>query len=307
MSFANMKKSRGDAIAGLLAAAEKAGNAGGGKRNKDERLWRPSVDKAGNGFAVIRFLPQIEEATAPWVQYWDHGFKGPTGRWYIEKSLTSIGQQDPVSELNTQLWNSGVESDKGLARDRKRRLHYVSNIMVVTDRDNPENEGKVFLYQYGKKIFDKIMDAMQPEFQDETPLNPFDFWEGANFKLKMRQVDGFRNYDKSVFDAPSALLGGDDEKLEAVYNSCYNYQEFIDPKSYKDYDELRKKLYTVLGDQAGGSAAESHRETAPVDEAPALGSTSPGDEIPMDYGRRSDADESVEKDPMSYFAELAKG
>ena len=192
MSYTNMKSNSSDAISKLLAAAEKAGGGTEKKSYGDDREWKPTVDKTGNGYAVIRFLPASVGQDLPWVRYWDHGFKGPTGRWFIEKSLTSIGQTDPVSEMNSQLWNSGRDEDKETARSRKRRLHYVSNIYVVSDPSNPENEGKVFLYQYGKKIFDKIMDVMQPQFEDETPVNPFDFWGGADFKLKIRNVEGYR-------------------------------------------------------------------------------------------------------------------
>ena len=186
MSFANLKSNR-DQIAKLIQAADQAG--GGEKKSyADDRIWKPTVDKAGNGYAVLRFLPSGEGQELPWVRYWDHGFKGPTGLWYIENSLTSIGQPDPVGELNSRLWNSGIESDKDKARDQKRRLHYVVNMLVLQDPSNPTNEGKVFLYKFGKKIFDKIMDSMQPEFADESPVNPFDFWEGADFKLKIRNV-----------------------------------------------------------------------------------------------------------------------
>ena len=186
MSYTNMKSNSSDAISKLFAAAEKAGGGTEKKSYGDDREWKPTVDKAGNGYAVLRFLPATEGQDVPWVRYWDHGFKGPTGRWYIENSLTSIGKDDPVSEMNSQLWNSGRDEDKETARARKRRLHYVSNVYVVSDPSNPENEGKVFLYKYGKKIFDKIMDVMQPQFQDEKPVNPFDFWGGADFKLKIR-------------------------------------------------------------------------------------------------------------------------
>ena len=214
MSFDALKNNRQAAIDKLLSEAEKTK---GDKANyADDRFWKPTLDKSGNGYAVIRFLPPADGEDVPWVQYWDHGFKGPSGRWYIEKSLTSIGQSDPVSEMNSQLWNSGRDEDKDLARSRKRRLHYVSNILVVSDPAAPENDGKVFLFKYGKKIYEKIMDVMQPEFEDEKPVNPFDFWGGANFKLKIRQVEGYRNYDKSSFDEPSVLLDDEDE-LESLF------------------------------------------------------------------------------------------
>ena len=200
MSFANLKKNR-DTISKLLDAANATGGGTDKKSYNDERLWKPTVDKAGNGYAVIRFLPAAEGQELPWVRYWDHGFKGPTGKWYIERSLTSIGLEDPVGELNSKLWNSGVDEDKETARKQKRRLHYVSNIQVISDPGNSANDGKVFMYQYGKKIFDKLMDAMQPQFADEEAYQPFDFWEGADFRIKIRQVEGYRNYDKSEFAA----------------------------------------------------------------------------------------------------------
>ena len=248
MSFANLKSSRGSSIDKLVQAAEavsttkKESNSYG-----DDRFWKPTRDKAGNGYAVIRFLPCTEGEDLPWVRYWDHGFKGPNGLWYIENSLTSIGQPDPVSEMNSVLWNSGRDEDKTIARDRKRRLHYVSNVLVVSDPSNPENEGKVFLYKFGKKIFDKIMEAMQPAFEDETPCNPYDFWEGADFKLKIRQVEGYRNYDRSEFDSQSTL-SNDESFLQDLYeNKLYSLKEWEDPASYKTYDELKTRLDTVLG------------------------------------------------------------
>ena len=248
MSFADLKRNRSSAISTLTAAAEQSG--GGQQQNKsyvDDRFWKPTSDKAGNGYAVIRFLPAPANEELPWVRYWDHGFQGPGGLWYIESSLTSIGQQDPVSEMNTVLWNTGRDEDKALARERKRRLHYVANIQVISDPAKPENEGKVFLYKFGKKIFDKVMDVMQPQFADEQPVNPFDFWEGANFKIKIRKVDGWVNYDKSEFDGQSAI-SQDDTEIEAIYNKLYSLQDFMDPKNYKTYEELKQRLNKVLGE-----------------------------------------------------------
>ena len=212
----------------------------------DERLWKPELDKSGNGYAVIRFLPAVKGEDLPWAKVWNHAFQGPTGQWYIENSLTTLGQNDPVSEMNSAYWNSGVESDKEIARKQKRKLQYYSNIYVVTDKKHPECEGKVFLFRYGKKIFDKIMEAMQPAFEDETPVNPFDFWEGANFKLKIRKVDGFWNYDKSEFEASSALSDGDDQTLETIWNEQYSLKEFTAPTNFKSYDELKTRLNMVL-------------------------------------------------------------
>jgi len=305
MSFANLKRNR-DQISKLVQAAESVG----GNQNKqsygDDRFWKPTVDKSNNGYAVIRFLPASEGSDLPWNRYWDHGFKGPTGKWYIERSLTSIGQNDPVGELNSRLWNTGLESDKQKARVQKRRLHYVSNIMVVNDPGNPANEGKVFLYQYGKKIFDKLMDAMQPEFDDETPVNPFDFWEGANFKLKIRDVEGYRNYDKSEFAEVSAVSQSDEE-LEKIYNSMHDLRDFTDPKNYKSYDELKAKLVSVLGEEANAGAPSLREEVKMTDEMPA-NDFKAAEPAPFTAEERTAEAASMvdetEDDTMSYFAKL---
>ena len=216
---------------------------------EDTRLWQPTVDKAGNGMAIIRFLPAPAvdgEDALPWVRVFSHGFQGPGG-WYIENSLTTLNQKDPVSEYNSTLWNSGIEANKEIARKQKRRLNYVANVYVVSDPSNPENEGQIRIYKFGKKIFDKITEAMNPEFADETPVNPFDMWEGANFKLKIRNVEGYRNYDKSEFAEKSALLDGDDAKLEALWKQEHSLKEFLDPKHFKPYDLLKARLDKVLG------------------------------------------------------------
>ena len=299
MSFANLKRNR-DNISKLIKAAESTGGGGEKKSYADDRMWNPTVDQAGNGYAILRFLPAREGAELPWARYWDHGFKGPTGQWYIEKSLTSIGQNDPVGELNSRLWNTGIEEDKETARRQKRRLHYVSNIFVVSDPGNPENEGKVFMYQFGKKIHDKIMDQMQPEFADEEPVNPFDMWEGANFKLKIRNVEGYRNYDKSEFAKQTSLLDGDDAKLESVYDQMYDLSEFTDPANYKTYDELKTKLSSILGEVAGMGAAtmaQTAQMNEPV-EAPAPQRIEP---VTAENIKVEDDD-----DTLSYFAKLAE-
>ena len=294
MSFENLKRNR-DQINKLLNAAESAGGSQEKKNYGDDRFWKPTVDKAGNGYAVLRFLPAAEGEDLPWVRYWDHGFKGPTGAWYIERSLTSIGQTDPVGELNSRLWNTGLEADKDRARAQKRRLHYVVNALVVSDPANPENEGKVFLYQFGKKIFDKIMDVMQPAFQDETPVNPFDFWEGADFKLKIRNVEGYRNYDKSEF-ASAAALSDDDSKLEEIYSKLHKLSEFTEPSNYKTYDELKAKLQRVLGESVEDGAPTLKQEAMMNEPAPAPLAPVTADEVPFD---------TDEDDTMSYFAKLA--
>ena len=299
MSFANLNRNR-NAIDQLVKAAEATNTTQSTNKYTDDRIWKPTVDKSNNGYAVIRFLPASEGSELPWNRYWDHGFKGPTGRWYIERSLTSIGQTDPVGELNSKLWNSGIESDKEVARKQKRRLHHVSNILVVSDPGNPANEGKVFLFQYGKKIFDKLMDAMQPEFQDEDPINPFDFWSGANFKLKIRDVEGYRNYDKSDFDTPGALQD-DDTKLEQVWNSEYSLQEFIGADQFKSYDDLKTKLYRVLA--LGETNTTEEVATAPVvqEAAPASIPTQAVSSEPQ----LATAD-SEDDDAMAFFQKLAQ-
>ena len=295
MSLAHLKRNRTD-VSKLVSAAQ---DNGGEKQSNgpDERMWIPTRDKAGNGYAIIRFLPPPEGNDLPWARYWDHAFQGPTGQWYIENSLTSIGQNDPVSELNSKLWNTGLDDDKATVRKQKRRLNYVTNIMVLSDPGNPENEGKVFLYKFGKKIYDMIMDVMQPQFQDEQPVNPFDFWEGADFKLKIRKVEGYRNYDKSEFASPSALMGGDDSKLEQVYKSLYSLKEFTDPANYKSYDELKQKLDRVLG---GVAAPVTTAEAVALDttaEAPVMR------EAPQPVV--ATANDEDDDDTLSYFAKLA--
>ena len=303
MSFQNLKKNR-DQISKLIQAAEATNTGGGEKKNyNDERLWKPTIDKAGNSYAVLRFLPAAEGQELPWVRYWDHGFKGPTGQWYIENSLTSIGQPDPVGELNSRLWNTGNDVDKDKARSQKRRLHYMTNVLVKSDPANPSNEGKVMLFKFGKKIFDKIMDVMQPQFADEDAINPFDMWTGADFKLKVRNVEGYRNYDKSEFASTSAI-SDDDAKLEETYNKLYDLGEFTDPKNYKTYDELKAKLIRVLGENTDALGQSTMRqetqmnEPAPMPQAPIADVTQ--------INEASLTSEGEEDDTMSYFAKLAK-
>jgi len=255
---------------------------------KDDRYWRPELDKSSNGFAIIRFLPATGEEEIPWVKLYSHGFKGPGG-WYIENSRTTLGEKDPVSEMNSKLWNSGIESDKDIARARKRRQNYISNIFVVSDPANPQNEGKVFLYRFGKKIFEKIQEAMQPEFEDETPVNPFDMWKGANFKLKVRKISGFVNYDKSEFDSPVALVDGDDDQLEKIWKQQYSLTEIVDPKNFKTYEELKEKMHRVIGDDI--RVTETVQKTAEVTDF----SSTETEEV--------EADEKM--DNLSYFEKLA--
>ena len=292
MSFETLRRNKGANISKIVQAAQ-ATNTGETKSYVDERIWKPTVDKAGNGYAVLRFLPG-KDGEIPFVRYWDHGFKGPTGLWYIENSLTSIGQTDPVGELNSKLWNSGIESDKEKARTQKRRLHYVTNVYVVSDSSAPQNEGKVFLYKFGKKIFDKIFDQMNPEFADETPVDPFDFWEGADFKLKIRNVEGYRNYDKSEFSSPAPLLEGSEDKLKEVYENMHDITEFTNPKNYKTYDELKTKLGKVLGEQVN-AGSYMMREEVKINEPVAAVEPVTAEEVSEE-----------DQDTMSYFAKLAK-
>ena len=291
MSLETLKKS--SSLDKLLNAVKEDSAPQDKKSYKDDRLWKPELDKSGNGYAVIRFLPAVEGEDLPWAKIWSHAFQGPTGQWYIENSLTTISHKDPVSEHNTRLWNTGLESDKELARKQKRKLQYFSNIYVVSDAKHPENEGKVFLYRYGKKIFDKVMEAMQPAFEDEKAINPFDFWQGANFKLKIRKVDGFWNYDKSEFDAPSPLLK-DDDKIEEIWKLQYPLAEHTAATNFKSYDELKTRLDAVLsGTVSVGNVTDELKDepfAAPkVDTKPVEAPSSKKDE----------------EDTMAYFEKLA--
>ena len=257
-SFKDLKKNRMSNLESLSKQVEKLAEK---PSYEDDRLWKCERDKSGNGYAVVRFLPASNNEDMPWVQMWSHGFKGPGG-WYIENSLTTLGKDDPVSKANTALWNSGVESDKNIARDRKRKLSYYSNILVLEDSANAENEGKVFLFRYGKKIFEKITGVMNPEFKDETPLNPFDFWEGANFKLKIRQVDGYANYDKSEFASQSKLFDGDDAKCEAIWKQQHSLQDLITTDKFKSYQELEARFNTVIAHDGSGEFVETIEESS---------------------------------------------
>ena len=305
MSFAALKNNRTDLSKLVEAASSGPGETKTDNRN-DERFWQPTRDKAGNGYAVIRFLPGDAEAPTPWVRYWDHFFKGPTGQWYVEKSLTSIGQADPLSESNSKLWNEdGSEEAKRIVRERKRNLRYIANVLIISDPSAPENEGQVKLYRFGKKIFDKIMDSMQPQFPDEAPVNPFDMWNGADFTVKIRKVEGYPNYDASAFKSPSAIAGSD-EDLEAIYNKQHDMNEWTDPKNFKTYDELKSRLAMVLGESAPRTVREqvsldtSQAYTAPTAAAPTEPVGAPQPEISTAENTNLDED-----DTMSYFAKLA--
>ena len=242
VNFADLKKNRSDSFNKLN---DQLKNMNSSYNSDDDKFWKPDVDKAGNGYAVLRFLPAPPGEEFPFVRMYDHGFQGPGG-WYIENSLTTLNQDDPVSEYNSQLWNSGIESNKEIVRKQKRRLSFISNVYVVKDPANPHNEGKVFLFKYGKKIFEKLSDKMTPQYPGEVPANPFDLWEGADFQLKIRNYEGYRNYDKSEF-AAQAPLKNDDAALEEIWKSEMSLKELVDPKNFKTYAELKAKLYKVLG------------------------------------------------------------
>jgi len=296
MSFSDLKKqsSLGSLTQKLVKEVEKMSS----NTNADERLWKPEVDKVGNGFAVIRFLPAPEGEDIPWAKMYSHAFQGPGG-WYIENSLTTTGGKDPVSEHNRELWNSGVESDKDVVRKQKRKLSYYANIYVVKDPTNPQNEGGVFLYKFGKKIFDKIMEAMQPEFEDETPINPFDFWQGANFKLKIVKKDGYWNYDKSEFDSVSPLLE-DEDALEAIWNKEYSLAAVTAPDQFKSYEDLKKRLDYVLGHK---QPARPRLDEELEDESDGRGTFTPDfkSKAPTPVATASED----EDDALSYFQKLA--
>ena len=291
MSFSSLKKqsSLGSLTSKLVKEIEKTSTTKGGA---DERLWKPELDKSGNGYAVIRFLPAPDGEDLPWAKVYSHAFQGPGG-WYIENSLTTMGGKDPVSEYNRDLWNSGNEGDKDVVRRQKRKLSYYANIYVVKDPVNPHNEGGVFLFKFGKKIFDKLTAAMQPEFEDETPINPFDFWQGANFKLKIRKGDGYWNYDKSEFDAPSPLLD-DDDALEALWKKEFSLADFTAQSNFKSYEDLERRLKSVLGQK---QAQRPRLDEEVVQE---------DDPTPVAAAAVASAPDADEDDALSYFQKLAE-
>ena len=290
----------------LRAAMETASPTEGAKKSyTDDTMWKPELDKTGNGFAVVRFLPTPEGEEMPWVSYFDHGFQGPGG-WYIEKSLTTINKQDPVSEYNTQLWNTGIEANKDIARKQKRRLHYVSNVYVISDPKNPDNEGKVFKYRYGKKIFEALKEAISPAFEDETAINPFDLrGEGANFKIKIRKVDGYWNYDKSEFDKPAPLFD-DENRLNEVFGSIHSLSGVIAPSEFKTYEELQEKLQRVLGTTGSNSTAESIAQDEGEVPWANVNTETVASEPVIESVETSAGVSADEDDAMDYFKKLAQ-
>jgi hypothetical protein len=312
MSFEALKKQSklGSLTSKLVKEVEKMSTASTGE---DDRLWKPEMDKTGNGFAVIRFLPAPEGEELPWAKMYSHAFQGPGG-WYIENSLTTIGQKDPLGEYNRELWNTGSETNKEIVRKQKRKLSYYSNIYVVKDPANPQNEGKVFLYKYGKKIFDKIMEAMQPEFEDETPINPFDFWQGANFKLKIVKKDGYWNYDKSEFGSVEPLLD-DDDALETLWKKEYSLTAITAPDQFKSYEELERRMNMVLGLKTA-SPTRSRAVVEQEDELEEYTSTPSAqdrvvEELEQSYARSKSpslpkiTQDDDEDDALAYFSKLA--
>ena len=263
----------------------------------DDRFWKPELDKSGNGYAIFRFLPAVKDEDIPWARLWSHAFQGPGG-WFIENSLTTLNKKDPVSEANTLLWNSGVEADKEIARKRKRKLSYIANILIINDSKHPENEGQVKLFKFGKKIFDKITEAMKPEFEDEKPINPFDFWEGANFKLKIRKVDGFWNYDKSEFDSKTPIKPND-EAIEELWTKQYPLKPFLAPENFKSYDELKAKLDKVLsGVRSTGTAEDVAIPPAKSNNSPVVNET-------VDTSSTTTTDKDSDE-TLDYFSKLAE-
>ena len=297
MSFSDLKKQSklGSLTSKLVREVEKMNTTSGG----DERLWKPEVDKSGNGYAVIRFLPAPEGEDIPWVKMYSHAFQGPGG-WYMENSLTTLGSKDPVSEHNSQLWNSGSDANKEIARKQKRKLSYYANVYIVKDPANPSNEGGVFLYKFGKKIFDKIQESMQPEFEDENAINPFDFWQGADFNLRIKKVAGFWNYDSSTFSNVAPLGGFDDAKLEGIYDQIHDLNEFTGASNFKTYQELKTRLDLVLKGTASRRIDEEELENeiaAQMESKPSPSAVAPGIATPSSVNTDDDA--------LSYFDQLA--
>ena len=281
-SFANLKRNK-SSFEKLTKAIEAVNQPADAGSKEDTRFWQPVVDKSGNGMAIIRFLPAPAvdgDDALPWIRVFSHGFQGPGG-WLIDNCLTTVNQKCPVCEHNNMLWNSGVEANKEIVRKQKRKLNYVANILVISDPKNPENEGQVKLFKFGKKIFDKISEAMNPEFEDEKPMNPFDFWEGANFKLKIRNVEGYRNYDKSEFDSPEPVMGGNDEKLETLWKKEHSLQEFTDAKQFKSYEALKTRLDKVLGFEGSPIRSKAEDTVAKIDED--IDTRNTGDDEDLDY------------------------
>ena len=304
--FATLRKNSKSSLEKLTHELSKLQTNESSGSREDDRFWYPNVDKTGNGYAVIRFLPAPGDEDVPFVRVWNHGFKGPTGKWYIENSLTTLGKTDPVGELNSKLWNSTSDDDapaRKQARAQKRKLTFISNVYVVEDKNNPENVGKVKLFRYGKKIFDKLNEVMNPQFEDEEPMNPFDLWGGANFKLKIRTVEGYRNYDKSEF-AEAGPLFSDDSKMEAVWKQEHSLQAFLDPSNFKSYEELQSKLHMVLGLNESGKHTPAASRAMAAERTPAVDE----DELPWSPPKSEPAmaGSNEEDEDMAFFKRLSQ-
>jgi len=306
MDIQALRKMRNTDFGKITSEFEKIANpeSGGGKKSyQDDRMWKLEADKAGNGTATLRFLPRVEGDELPWVRIFNHSFQGPTGKWYIENSLTTLGEKDPVGELNSKLWNSGSDANKEIARKQKRKLSYICNVLIVSDPKHPENEGQVRLFKFGKKIFDKIMDKARPTFEDEKPVNVFDPFEGADFKLRMRKVDGYANYDQSTFMDPTELASGDEEKMVEILNKSYKLSEFLDRKNFKSFEELTKKLSDVLDGEgtpikSAAALSEDDDYVAPKSTATTVASK------PVTVSKAPEINDDDE-DVMSYFQKIA--
>lgn len=307
MNFADLKKKSKSNLTNLVAELDKMSS--GSKSYQDDRFWSvPMDEKTGNGLAVIRFLPAGKNDKLPWVPMYSHAFQGPGG-WYIENSLTTIGKADPCSERNSELWATGIEANKEIVRKRKRKQQYISNIYVISDPKNPQNEGKVFLFKYGKKIFDKIQEAMKPVFEGENPIDPFDFWQGADFRLKVRRADGYPNYDNSSFENQSPLLDGDDGALEKIWNSLYNLSEFHDPKNFKSYEELNARLDKVLGIKAPAAQSAGNTKPAPQQtkmESKSVSKTMTADDSADEMPWKVTDETEDEDESLDYFRKLSE-
>lgn len=301
MDIQTLRKMRSNDFSKIVGEFDKIANpsTGEAKSYKDDRFWKLEADKVGNGTAVIRFLPRHIEDELPWVRIFNHSFQGPTGKWYIENSLTTLNEKDPVGELNSRLWNSGSEANKDIARKQKRKLSYITNILVISDPKHPENEGKVFLFKFGKKIFDKIMDKARPTFEDDKPVNVFDLWEGADFKLRMRKVSGYANYDESMFLEPSAIAKGDEEKMSEIVSKQYRLAEFLAPNQFKSYEELAKKLADVLDENS--SAPRRAADIEDEEYTPPKSMKTSEAKQPV-----SKQDDEEDDDMMSYFQKIAE-
>ncbi len=303
MSFSSLKSNKASAFSSLQKQLEQTTKVG----TVDERFWKLPTDKAGNGYAVIRFLPARDGEDMPFVKLYSHAFQGPGG-WYIENSLTTLGKNDPLGEYNRELWNSGDQSLQDQVRKQKRKLSYYSNIYVVKDPSNPENEGKVFLFRYGKKIHDKIMDVVNgDELEGREGINPFDFWTGANFKLRAKKVGGYPNYDSSEFQDPGTLEDLDDAQLESIWKREHELQGIISPEMFKSYDLLQTRLNEVLKLE-GGNRTETVTQTlaskpdfSEVSNMNLKPSAVPVKEVEVSADDQPESEEDV----MDYFRKLA--